>query len=557
MTLSDGWRTHVGPRRIKALLGAGALGTIRGFQATASATPGVEADRASFWADPRNGVVASAASPLFDLLTWWLGPLTVTACADDARGGLEAEAEIMLAARDGAAGRLFVSRLRTLAGRIVVEGEAGRAELDLESFAVTASVPLPPPAAAAAAETPGASEAFVADCRRLRQGLHQPWETPPDPATEPLLQGRPVLVTGATGFIGARLVEKLAGEHGARVTALVRSPRRAARIARFDIDLQVADLAQDLGALVAGKAVVFNLAHDFKRSEAANLAGFRNLAATAAQAGVGRFVQASSIAVYDDWPGPDLTEASPAGAPGHAYKTAKAAMDAELRRRTAAGELAAVIVQPTIVYGPASAQWTDEPAERLATGTVVLPDDEAGRCNAVYVDDVVQGMILAATRPGVEGESFILSGPEAVPWRRLFAGYAAAIGRPEALRFEPMTPPPPDAPPAGGLKALLRDPMRIANAPPVRALLNLARRIAGEAAIEKLRAAVVNMRSRGGAAVFHPAPHELRLYLSPGVCRIDKAREGLGYAPAFDIDRGLAATGAYLRSRLNADGQRG
>lgn len=544
MTLSNAWRTHAGPRRIKALQESGGLGRLTGFQVTASAIPGAEAEPAAYWSDPRNGAIPAMAWPILRLLTWWLGPLTVTACADDAHGGLEAEAVIDLATRDGIAGRLVVSRLRPLPSRACLEGAAGRVEIDLDAFAVTASVPLPS-AAPAASEGPDASEAFVEDCRRLRVALAHPWEAPPSPVRDARLSGKAVLVTGATGFIGARLVEKLASEHGARVTALVRSPRRAARIARFDIDLQVADLSQDLSAVVAGKDLVFNLAHDFKRSGATNLAGFRNLAAAAAKAGVGRFVQVSSIAVYDDWPGPDLTEQSPSAAEGGPYKAAKMAMEAELVRRRADG-LPYAIVQPTIVYGPFSTLWTDLPMERLEDGAVALPKP-AGACNAVYLDDVVDGMILAAVRDEAVGERFILSGSEAPAWPALFKGYAAALGRPEAVRT--FTPEPKAPGSSSGLAALIADPLRLAEWGPVRAILNGVQRTLGDAAIERLRAVVVGLKRRRGPTVHYPTADEARLYLSTGVCRIDKARTRIGYAPAFDLQRGLAICGAYLRWR--------
>ena len=62
------------------------------------------------------------------------------------------------------------------------------------------------------------------------------------------LRGKTVLVTGATGFIGGRLVEKLILQHGAKVRALVRDYRRAIRIGRFDIEFVHADIT-DVDAL--------------------------------------------------------------------------------------------------------------------------------------------------------------------------------------------------------------------------------------------------------------------------------------------------------------------
>ena len=51
------------------------------------------------------------------------------------------------------------------------------------------------------------------------------------------LEGRQVLVTGATGFIGGRLVEELVLAQGATVRCMVRDLRKASRIARFDLDI--------------------------------------------------------------------------------------------------------------------------------------------------------------------------------------------------------------------------------------------------------------------------------------------------------------------------------
>ena len=88
---------------------------------------------------------------------------------------------------------------------------------------------LPP---AAAARVP----VRIAAPRRPRAGVHREglMITPLTNAT--------VLVTGATGFIGGRLAERLVVEHGARVRALVRNFGRAARLARYPIELVQGDL---------------------------------------------------------------------------------------------------------------------------------------------------------------------------------------------------------------------------------------------------------------------------------------------------------------------------
>ena len=78
--------------------------------------------------------------------------------------------------------------------------------------------------------------------------------------------GRTVLVTGATGFIGGGIVERLALEHGAEVRALVRSFGRAARLARLPVQLTYGELgdAASLSVAVAGCDVVIHAAFDWQ-----------------------------------------------------------------------------------------------------------------------------------------------------------------------------------------------------------------------------------------------------------------------------------------------------
>ena len=362
---------------------------------------------------------------------------------------------------------------------------------------------------------------------------------------------RAVLLTGATGFIGERLAQTLIEEHGARVTAAVRDPARAARLRELGARIERADLkkARDLERLVAGQDTVFHVAHDFNRGAKYNLRVFENLADACSVHGVRRLVYVSSIAVYDDWPVGDFAETSPARAQGHDYKNAKMAVEQELRRRVQEDGLDAVIIQPTIVYGPKGWMWTDRIVEQLMTGTVILPDLGRGKCNAVYVDDVVSAMVLAATCSDQAGEAFIVSGKEPVTWGELFGAYAEALGV-EAIGFvDPNDEPPEDSSFAGKVKTVLRNPMVLANWRPVQRLVGALRSLIGDKAIQRLRDVVKRSGDRGAPAIYYPNAGDMLLYRMNGRCSIDKARERLGYEPAFDFAEGSAQTAAYIKAR--------
>lgn len=180
--------------------------------------------------------------------------------------------------------------------------------------------------------------------------------------------GRRVFVTGANGFIGRRLVDAL-DQAGAKVTSLQRSrgAKRGASVRAIVGDLN------DTALLETGlreQEIVFHLAYDGRAPAAANLAAFDSVLAASAKAGVNRIVHTSSIVVYDGWPNGDLDETGSMSRPGGSgYRQAKI----EMERRLMSGSIPAAILQPTIVYGPGSALWTEQFIEWLTVGDIVLP----------------------------------------------------------------------------------------------------------------------------------------------------------------------------------------
>ena len=343
---------------------------------------------------------------------------------------------------------------------------------------------------------------------------------------------RRVAVTGASGFIGRRLVAALAAD-GIEVTALSRG--RMPRGTAAGLHLIAGDLreADSVARLLEGADTLYNLAYDVRASGADNLTAFDTLLTGAKAAGTRRIVHLSSVVAYDAWPDADCVEtgAMTPRAPG-SYRDTKIAMEGRL----AGSGLSAAILQPTIVYGPGSRLWTDRLAGALMMGEVVLPAPE-GLCNGVHVDDLVQACRLAAT-PGAPDGRFIVSGPAPFAWSDLLRGYAAILGK-GTVRHVPVEDllarlgPAPEAPPP--------------DAPSLPARLSAAARSRlGHDRVDALSRWLRARLRKGGT--FWPDRHLVEEFSGTGSCHIDHARATLGYAPRHDLDSGLAATADYLKT---------
>lgn len=358
------------------------------------------------------------------------------------------------------------------------------------------------------------------------------------------MSGATVLVTGATGFIGGRLVEQLVTEQQARVRVLLRDFAKAARVSRFDVELQRGDLADPkvLREALAGVEVVHHCAYDFS-DQPRNLAVARALTRACAEAGVRRLVHLSTFAVYEPLPDGVVTESTLSEPNGWTYKDTKIAIEAEMARAAEQDGLSVVVLQPTIVYGPFGSFWTEAPIAALRTGRVVLPDDANGLCNAVHVDDVVQAMLLAQDAEGVSGERFLVSAQEPVRWREYFAAFERALGS-DGLRVQP-------ASELVGAQAWGRSRrvLESARREPLTTAKAFASKLVNKFGEKQLPG---GLSRRIGASpspwrVMTPDEPQLLLLRAEARVSIEKAQRVLGYQPAFDFERGMASMERWMQ----------
>jgi nucleoside-diphosphate-sugar epimerase len=328
------------------------------------------------------------------------------------------------------------------------------------------------------------------------------------------LQGKTVLVTGATGFIGGRLVERLILDEGAQVRALVRRPSEVRWLCQFPVQMIHGDVsdANALANAAEGCEVIFHCAATMTGGDAAEyqrgtVAGTHNVARAALKAGARRLVYLSTVAVYNGVAGDIVDEQSPMPPTGQLYADSKIEAEAILAKYMREEGLPAVVLRPTMVYGPRCRWFTIEPVKKIRAGYLALVAGSQGICDVSYVDNLVDAMFLAEQHPDAVGQDFIISDGQPVLWRDFLNEYATMLG-----------------------KAPL--PTWSAN------MLRLARVLQSIRFVRRLVRKWPRM-----------SPDDIQQQLPATRYNISKARRVLGYVPRVSLPQGMATTRAWLEDQ--------
>lgn len=236
-----------------------------------------------------------------------------------------------------------------------------------------------------------------------------------------------VVVLGASGFLGSRVLAALAASGWAAPVAVSRNPFRHAPHAdapppteRLACD---AASAPDLLRLLASSDAVVNCTAG---SPSATLAVARALAQAPSTC---RIVHVSSMAAYGDAHGL-VGEDTPLPAGLGGYAGGKVAAE-----RALSAHPGAVMLRPGCVFGPGSEQWSARIARLLLArrlGDMGAAGD--GACNLAPVADVVAAVLAALHRP-VQGAAFNLALPDPPSWNAFLTRYAVALGATPVARI--------------------------------------------------------------------------------------------------------------------------
>jgi nucleoside-diphosphate-sugar epimerase len=315
---------------------------------------------------------------------------------------------------------------------------------------------------------------------------------------------RRVFLTGASGFIGRALADRYRAE-GWEVRGVDLAADPARGVVAGDVTepgdwqehAQGCELVIHLAAWVGATGT-----HD--RLWPINVRATRLALDAAARAGARRFVHTSSIVTFgNDFPD-GVDETYPVRPTGMPYTDTKIASEQVVLAAQLRGEVPCTIIRPGDVYGPRSRPWVVLILEAIRRRQFLLPARGRSIFSPVYVDNLVDGYVLAAESDAAAGETFTITDGVGVECREFFAHHHRWIGA-----AGPRGAPTPVAAALAGTAAA-------------------AQRLAG-------RDPEVNL-------------HAVRYLSRTATYSIAKARAVLGYEPAVGLDEGLERTRAWAEA---------
>ena len=313
-----------------------------------------------------------------------------------------------------------------------------------------------------------------------------------------------VFVTGASGFIGRAIVERFRAL-GSEVRGVDLDPRGDAAVVRGDVsapgDWQRHADGCDLFLHTAAVVGMYSSARGYWEG---NVVAPRLALDAAIAGGATRFVHLSSIVVFGFEFEGEVDERTPVRPNGVHYVDTKIASEQVVLAAHASGEIPCTVVRPGDVYGPGSRPWTVEPVRLLKARQLVLPAGGRGKHSPVYIDDLVEGIVQAASAPAAAGRVYVLTGPEHTTVGEFFAHYSRMLGI---------------------------HPPRTAPTPLVR----------GVARVMDAGARVRGQRNEA-------TPAAIDYFCRRGTYSIERARADLGYDPKHDVAAGMRPTEEWLRA---------
>ncbi|EQA35641.1 3-beta hydroxysteroid dehydrogenase/isomerase family protein [Leptospira inadai serovar Lyme str. 10] len=243
-----------------------------------------------------------------------------------------------------------------------------------------------------------------------------------------------LLITGATGFLGKRIVDLLKKEGGHELYSLVRSESSASASHKLGLQPILADLGDPLSLKKALEGIkldsIIHLAAEIatQRNERllwkVNHEGTKNLFESVANLGLKRFIFASTV-VVGEANGELLSEDKPLNVETE-YGRTKQASERMLLEAYKTKDFPAIILRPSHIYGPGG--WFQDLIRDIKIGLFRIPGNGLNYWDVVYVDDVAAAF-LKVLHSGKPGEIYHIADDTPVTMRDFFNEAGTYLGK--------------------------------------------------------------------------------------------------------------------------------
>lgn len=255
-----------------------------------------------------------------------------------------------------------------------------------------------------------------------------------------------VLVTGATGFTGSYLCKALV-KKGYAVKALVRKSSSRSALENLDIEFVEGDLADpaSIKGKINGVDIVFHIAALYRQEGVSksmfhkvNVEGTRTMLDESIAAGVKRFVHCSTVGVQGEIAHPPAAEDAPYN-PGDHYQESKLEGEKLALAYFRDNKIDGVVVRPVGIYGPGDTRFL-KLFRHVYKGNFKMIGKGTALYHLTFVEDLVEGIILAGETPAASGQIYTLGGNEYLPLTDLVKLLAEIFEKPVSKIHIPLWP---------------------------------------------------------------------------------------------------------------------
>jgi len=404
---------------------------------------------------------------VFDLLGWWCGEIKVTDYDDDSRGGTGADFKVELKSNSGTEIKVRLSRIVELPQTVKLWMDKGTVTWHVKEFnSIKVSSSQFPMGEGNISFKPDCSsivELFSEELRKFEAAIngngsptvsgndakkyvsifdqcnHLRSKNNGTPTIEIKKENWPwsnrsIAVTGASGFIGCRLVE-MALERGFDMRALVRRPQSCVRLMRSPVEPIICDIL-DINALkrnTENVSAIFHCAISWGNSlamERSIIEGTRNVLDTAVKNGVKSVVILSSMLAHGNPPGNGIVdENSQFSSEDDVYGKSKRQMVEMINEYIRHHDVNVVVLEPTCVFGPFSTTFITLPVKQMLDGSFHYIENGRGKANIIYVDNLVDAMFTTAQDTRLYGKRYIINEEDTnITWKNFFDPICKTIG---------------------------------------------------------------------------------------------------------------------------------